>query len=248
MKIPNLYSNRDILLFKECFATEKIHGSSAHLTWIDKKIEFFSGGAKYENFVKLFDVDVLTEKFLKSEVENFIIYGEVYCGKMQGMRETYGDQLKFVVFDVRIGMSWLKVPDAEKFVKRFSLDFVHYVKIETDINVLDAWRDADSVQAIKNGMGQDKKREGIVLRPLIEVRTNNGQRIIAKHKRLEFSEVKTPRKIDSEKLKVLEDARQISEEFVTENRLSNICSHLSKDLSLEDIPLIIKLMVEDVFE
>ena len=31
MHIDNLYKNQDILLFKECYALEKIHGTSAGL-------------------------------------------------------------------------------------------------------------------------------------------------------------------------------------------------------------------------
>lgn len=31
--IENLYKNRRIMLFKECYAMEKIHGTSAHVGW-----------------------------------------------------------------------------------------------------------------------------------------------------------------------------------------------------------------------
>lgn len=30
LHIDNLYKNRDILLFRECWALEKVHGTSAH--------------------------------------------------------------------------------------------------------------------------------------------------------------------------------------------------------------------------
>ena len=31
MHIDNLYKNQEVLLFKECYAMEKIHGTSAHI-------------------------------------------------------------------------------------------------------------------------------------------------------------------------------------------------------------------------
>ena len=64
LKIPNLYKDQTILMFQECYAMEKIHGTSAHISYkplvehrkTDKKhLTFFSGGVKYENFVKLFN-------------------------------------------------------------------------------------------------------------------------------------------------------------------------------------------------
>jgi predicted DNA-binding antitoxin AbrB/MazE fold protein len=85
--------------------------------------------------------------------------------------------------------------------RKFGLDFVHWVEISTDLAEIDAQRDADSVQAIKNGCGAGHHREGIVLRPLMEVTLNNGERVICKHKRDEFGETKTPIPVNKEKQK-----------------------------------------------
>lgn len=35
MHIDNLYKNQDMLIFRECYALEKIHGTSAHVSWKD---------------------------------------------------------------------------------------------------------------------------------------------------------------------------------------------------------------------
>jgi hypothetical protein len=95
-------------------------------------------------------------------------------------------------------------------------------------------------------MGTDKKSEGIVIRPLIELTKNDGGRLIVKHKALEFCETKTPRVVTDEELRVLVQVREIAEEWVTENRLSNILSHIEKELEIQDIPVLIDLMIEDV--
>jgi len=246
--ILNLYKNQDILIFKRCYAMEKIHGSSAHVSWKKDRIpqiSFFSGGEKHENFVKIFDQENLLKKFEEMGCENVVVFGEVYGGKCQKMSNTYGKDMKFIAFDVKIGDVWLTVPDAAQVAASLGLGFVHYVEISTDLAEIDAQRDADSVQAVRNGMGEGHKREGVVLRPLIEVRKNNGERICAKHKRDDFSETKTPRKVTDEELQVLTEANAIADEWVTENRLSHVLQRFP-NCGIQDTGRIIAAMVEDV--
>ena len=90
MHIDNLYKNYDILLFRECYAMEKIHGTSAHIAHKDGKLKFFAGGSTHSNFVELFDEKHLLEKL---NGINVIIYGEAYGGKLQGMSATYGKEI-----------------------------------------------------------------------------------------------------------------------------------------------------------
>lgn len=243
MHIENLYKNQDILLFKECYALEKIHGTSAHISWREGGLHFFPGGENHDRFIDLFDHERLIASM--ANIEAAVIYGEAYGGKQQGMSETYGNSLSFICFEVKIGDNWLAVPQAESFATNRGLDFVHYDKVETGLSVLDALRDAPSVQAARNGIKESKPREGIVLRPIIEVIKNNGARIIAKHKALAFAETKTPREVDTAKAKILEDAEQIAFEWVTENRLANILSRF-EEYGIEDTGTIIGLMIEDI--
>lgn len=245
--IDNLYKNQSILMFKECYVLEKIHGTSTHIRWSDNTINFFNGGLCKQMFVNLFDVKALTQMAKSLDIPKWVIYGEAYGSKLQRMGTTYGDKTQFVAFEVLIGNAWLNVDQAKKFVDNFGLDFVWYTKTTTNVDELNKYRDQPSKQAEKNGMGSDKKSEGIVIRPLIELKKNNGSRIMAKHKALEFSETKTPRIVTDEELKVLSQVKEITEEWVTENRISNILSHIEKDLDIKDIPVIIKLMIEDIF-
>jgi len=241
--INNLYKDTRILqLFRRCFALEKIHGASAHITHKDGHLTFFAGGASYEQFVKLFDEEILKEKLSGL---NVTIYGEAYGGKLQGMSKTYGPELRFIAFDVFINENWLSVPKACKFVTDLGLEFVDFCEIECTIEEVDKQRDRPSVQAIRNGMGEDKEREGIVLRPLEEFTCNNGARLIVKHKNESFSETKTPRKVSPEKLQILTDANAVAEEWVTETRLQHILDKIEKP-SCEEIGLIIKNMLEDI--
>lgn len=244
-KIPNLYKDQTILMFKECWALEKICGTSAHISWSNGRLDFFTNEGQHETLGKLFDIEKLKKEFIEMDCTKVMIIGEFY-GELQGMARTYGKDMKFIAFDVCIDSLWLCVPDAAAFVKEIGLEFVHYQKTMCDVSILNKLRDMPSVQAVRNGIKAQRNSEGIVLRPLIELKRNNGARICAKHKRDDFCERKTRQTIDSAQLKILEDANAIAEEWVTENRLNNVLSHMSEEHEVSDIPDVVKRMIADV--
>jgi len=275
MHIQNLYREQEILMFRECYAMEKIHGTSCNISYDPQtqELRFFSGGESHEKFLKLFNQEELKQKFVNLQLpldRKIVVYGEGAGGKQQGMSHTYGPNLFFIVFDVQVGDLWLDVPKAEKVATDLGLEFVHYVKVPTDLAVLDAWRDAPSVQAIRNGITSvvghnvlevadgvvdhpllgrllnPKKREGIVLRPLVELRKNNGERLICKHKGDDFKETASPRPVvDPSKMKVLEDAQAVADEWVTHTRLLHVLDKLPGHC-MEKMKDIIAAMIEDV--
>jgi hypothetical protein len=263
LHINNLYKDDRIFKFDECYALEKIHGTSAHIKYkpdeTDGNLIFFSGGESTEKFIALFDREKLTmilhNVFIGKEI---IIYGEAYGGKQQGMSATYGKELKFVVFDVRIDGIWQNVPEAYRIASMLGLEFVDYTRISTKLTDIDAERAKPSAQARRNGITEPKEREGIVLRPLEETVDHRGHRIITKHKNDSFKETKTQREVDPERLKVLADANQIADEWVTENRMDHVLQQAASDnenafheggyrpLDITDTGSIVKMMVEDV--
>ena len=264
LHINNLYKEQTILLFKVSYALEKIHGTSAHIYFNPPvtptstgQLTFFAGGESHNNFLSLFNEGELLKAFNDLGVpcdKSVTVYGEAYGGSQQGMSHTYGPNLKFIVFDVQIGDCWLNVPDAEQVAKKLGLEFVHYTKISTDLKSLDTERDACSVQAVRNGVntpeefmsGKGKKREGVVLRPLIELTMNNGERVICKHKGDEFKETATPRPVvDPAKAKLMEDAIAIANEWVTATRLQHVLDKLPGHC-MEKMRDIIAAMQEDV--
>lgn len=246
MHIPNLYKDQTVLMFRECYALQKIHGTSAHIKFEGDSLHFFSGGESHEKFVALFDQESLTEKFKSLGIDNITVYGEAYGGKQQKMSETYGKELKFAAFDVKIGDSWLDVPNAEQIVLDLGLEFVYYEKVSTDLDELNRMRDMDSQQAIRNGVGAGKREEGVVLRPLTELTKNNGSRVICKHKRDDFRETKTPRKVSIEDLQVLSNANEVADEWVTLMRLAHVLDKVEGGAGMENMRNIIFAMVEDV--
>jgi hypothetical protein len=259
LHIANLYASKNILLFKEVFCLEKLHGTSVHLSFDPdlpegQQLVVFPGGIKYDAFVKCLDLESILAKF-KAKGTKATVYGEGYGGSCQKMSDTYGKEIKFCAFDVRVehdGVKrWLEVPRAELFVKDLGLEFVHYKQVPATIEALDAERDAPSEQAIRNCCGNDKIREGIVCRPLLEFSYDGAEesRIICKHKRAEFRETKSVMTLQSEeKKKELDTAALIVDEYVVPMRLEHVLQKMGDPdfLIVERTKEVITNMVEDV--
>ena len=252
-EIENLYKDQTILNMKEVYAMEKIHGTSAHISYKDGKIEFFAGGDDHKGFLEHFDQEDLLKRCEAMGIgdTSMMIYGENYGGKIQGMSKTYGKYKRFVAFEVKIGSYWLNVPKAEAIVLNLGLEFIHYKKVKTTLEILDAERDDVSIQGQRNCM-PDMPREGIVIRPLEEMTMNNGKRLIAKHKSAKFSETASPRNVmDPAKLKLIKDGKEIADEWVTHERLMHVLDGLRvKGISVEmsNTGTVVKDMIEDVLK
>jgi len=246
-KIANLYKQKDVLLFKEGYALEKIDGTSVKINYNIGKLTFLSGCINFVLFKSLFkeqDIkEFLDKHFPNCHVE---IYGEGYGGRIQKMSETYGKDIKAVFFEVVVNGKFLSVPNAEEVVKKMGLEYVFYNRIPFDMVSIDAERESESQQAIRNGCGTGKRREGIILRPLTEMRLNDDSRVIAKYKNEEWRETSSPRVVgDVDKLKILEEANAIAFEWVTTNRLNHVLQNFSNP-DIRDTPNILKSINEDI--
>lgn len=245
LHILNVYADKTIFMFKECFALEKINGSSGHIQYKveTNTIHFHGPGVSNEVFVSLFPTNIKDK--LAEFGTDIIIHGENYGGKMQAMSATYGKAPKFIAFDVLLDGKWQDVPTAEKIVTDLGLEFVYYKKITTDLYNINAERDADSTQAIRNGMGNGHKREGVILRPIVEMSLATGDRVIYKHKRDEFRETASPRIISDDQLQVLKDAEAIALEWVTTTRMQHVLDKIPGH-NTSQLKAIIDAMIEDV--
>lgn len=260
-KITNLQLDHPIFLFKEVYAMEKIHGTSAHITfhrggdgWFYR---VFAGGIKHNDFLFMLNsrynlpqiIENLTAATTGKDINKITIYGEGYGGKCQNMGDTYGP-LNFVAFEVEKDDQWFEVSRAAAFCNILGLPFVFYEKGPATIEWLEAQRDRPSEQAKRNGMGDDKKSEGVVVRAPMELMDVNGGRLIAKFKRADFRETKTARLLTEEDLRILQDAEQIAEEWVVEERLNHVLSALvaqgHHNLTIRDTGLVVAEMIKDV--
>ena len=248
--------------FKEVFAMEKIHGTSSWITFeTNHDLNYHSGAETTDNFKALFDDKHLQDNLMKISIENnwnkIKIHGEAYGGKQQGMSETYGNKLKFIVFDIfvvdnneEIQDKFLNIPEAEKIAIELGLEFVYYKKIKNTPELIEEEAEKESIQAIRNGKGIGKSKEGIVIRPIDETYIL-GKRAIAKYKNKEFWEIKSRRPL-GEVLKILENQDEIINEWLTEMRFQHVLDRVlqmkeKKEFEKKDIKIVIDLMVEDIF-
>ena len=178
MHIDNLYKNNAVLATGPgVYALEKIHGTSAHVSWHPAQgLRFSAGGGKHETFVAMFDAAKLEAAMGETPA---VVFGEYYGGSMNRMSATYGPVAKFVAFDVKIGDVWLSVPAMAEVCAAMGVEVVDWRRVPATVEAVNAERDRDSTQAIRNGMGPGKIREGVVIRPLVEAVDKYGNRIIA---------------------------------------------------------------------
>lgn len=247
LSINNLYKDQTVLSEPECYALEKVHGTSAHVSWNKNVLTFFSGGEKHERFVSIFDLHDLVQRFEAFGSDSVTVYGEAYGGKQQAMSHTYGPDLKFIAFDVKLDGEWLDVPKMAEAASCTGFEVVPWERTTTDLATLDAIRDRSSEVAVRRGCGPDKTREGIVLRPITEVNDRRGNRVIAKHKGDSFKETKTPRKVvDPSEQVLLKEANAIADEWVTEMRLSHVLGKLPEATNIEHTRLVLDAMLADI--
>lgn len=247
LHINNLERDPRILLFRRCYALEKIHGTSAHVTWDGTQLHFHVGGISQNSFIKIFDLEALTAKCKELLTPKTIIFGEAYGGKCQAQAFRYGPTLRFAAFDVKTDDTWMSVPVAAQLCQDLGLEFVAYEEIATDLPELDRVRNQPSKQAIRNGIMTGTVGEGVVLRPLLELDFSGGERVIAKYKTDAFRETMTIRTVGGERQSVLTDAEAIAYEWVTPMRLEHILGKINGEISIQLTGQIVKWMVEDVY-
>jgi len=261
LKIPNLYNDQTILRLKEVWITEKVHGTSAWITYhgdMDRakcRLDYHPGGAEYGRFVKLFDEQTLLDNLHKVfDCKNVRIHGEHYGGKIQKMSETYGKSNAFVVFDFKVSNGSIRDGVFLSFDKvlaigeQVGLEVVDGRIVDCTIEELDKARDEPSVQSVRNGIEDERHREGIVIRPLDEMTLNNGERLITKHKGDAFRETETKRTARKEvDPKEFETAEAITREYVVPMRFAHVIDAFYP-LKIEKTGDIIKAMIADIIE
>ncbi len=253
--IDNLYKNlTEMLMFKQVFALEKVHGTSAHVAFKDGTVGYFSGGCKHDSFVELFDNEAMYAAFMALGYDDVVVYGEACGGKIQKMSHLYGDSIRFIAFDVKVGDTWLNVPNAADVVGKLGLEFVPYVQVDNSLEQLDGLRDAPSALAQRWGT-EGGIREGIVIRTLVEITNSKGQRVMSKHKGAAFSE-HTPKEVDPDKAKLRTTAEEVAHKWVNDMRLAHVMdamdadymlvNKMDKSWAIEDTKGVIQRMIADI--
>lgn len=167
--------------------SEKIDGTNIQIRWDGHKV-WYGGRTErasipshlMNKLIELFgsnDTEQLFEqKFGETEV---ILYGEGYGAKIQ-RGESYRKDVSFILFDVLIGNIWLKRESVEDIARAFGIDVVPIVLIGT---LQDA---VDFVKTHPKSTVGTANMEGVVGRPMVELKDRTGKRVIVKVKVKDF--------------------------------------------------------------
>ena len=177
------------LRFNDWQFTEKIDGTNISVEW-DGHAVSLHGRTERAQIPKHL-LEYLEKTFLTTEAEelfeqtygdkNVILYGEGYGAKIQN-GGNYRSDVSFVLFDVLIGDNWQEREWVEKTAKMFGIDVVPVVfvgSLEEGIDYVMEHHPSTIGTAMM---------EGIVGRPMVEMRDRLGKRIIVKIKWEDFKE------------------------------------------------------------
>lgn len=136
---------------------------------------------KKDNLVKIFNPQ---EMF-----DDICLYGEGYGYKIQnGCKYFSGEkEVSFILFDIKIGNTWLKREDIVKIADQLGIKVVPIMGEGTIQEALEFVEFAQ-YHNFKSKFGNFIP-EGLVIRPKIELKDRRGYRIITKIKTVDFKEV-----------------------------------------------------------
>ena len=130
-------------------------------------------------------VERLIERFLpQSDVLNGVcLYGEGYGAKIQKGGGNYRPDQDFVLFDVLVDEWWLQRENVEDIATKLGIEVVPIIGEGTLHDMVDQTRGRfDSAWG-------PFLAEGIVARPVTELKTRSGHRLITKIKCKDFREI-----------------------------------------------------------
>lgn len=174
--------------------TEKIDGTNVRVIWDGYKVEFRGRTDKADLPKHL--LDRLTEIFGGDEVEELfeqtfgektaVLYGEGYGQKIQKDGEKYiPGGCDFILFDVSVNNVWLNREDVGEISDTFGVESVPVVGIGP---IRDAIAFVKQHPQSMIWGANEHEMEGLVCRPILELKDKRGNRVIVKIKYKDFKE------------------------------------------------------------
>ena len=162
--------------------TEKIDGTNIRIGVQPDKL-LFSGRTDNSQIPSML-LTKLQELFPFEKVKeilpvNTILFGEGYGPKIQN-GHTYCDELNFRLFDVWIGGWWLEWHNVKDVSEKLSILTVPEIGVGSLLQAIDKTK-----RGFKSSIGE-RSAEGMVVRPIIDLYSRKGDRIITKIKTKDF--------------------------------------------------------------
>lgn len=165
--------------------TEKIDGTNIRVIWDCVNVLFAgrTNNAQIPPFLlvklaEMFSNDMFRELYPETSM---VLYGEGYGAKIQKGGGNYiSDGVSFILFDVLIDGLWLERKNVQ--------DIANHLRIDT-APVVGQGSLYDAIKIVQNGFNSHigtQLAEGLVMRPVVELATRSGHRIITKIKHKDF--------------------------------------------------------------
>lgn len=264
--LENIYKVQNIFLEPEVVVTEKIDGTNMRFGLVDNKFHIgtrnrllarvskeeplYDGDSDF-NFVKyLKELNMRNKMFDNFENKDIIFYGEFY-GKGIQKRIHYGEERYFRVFDIRVGEDLVDWETVVKLCQQLRLSTVPVLyKGKPDVKLFESLVTSPSVTAGQQGVGTPHNHEGIIIKPASMHRNKHGDWVMAKFKNPAHEERQSKTLKTSIENVIPTNVQEFVDEFVTENRLEHVLSHLKEQgVHIDDITAtgqVLKEMSKDV--
>lgn len=175
--------------------TEKVDGTNIRVMCPDyredgKQYGITFGGKTDAAQIPAFLVEKLQRRFMTVEQRERLaeifpqgacLYGEGYGARIQKGGGNYRPDQDFVLFDVKVGDWWLERANVEDVAAKLGIDVVPIVGTGTL---------PEMVERARYGLTSEWGNfpaEGIVARPVVELKARSGRRIITKIKTRDFA-------------------------------------------------------------
>ena len=187
----SIYRNKTVEFLKniEWEFTEKIDGTNIRIYWDGHKVSYYGRTDKAQipsqllnRLIELFggneNEEMFEQKFGETPV---MLIGEGYGAKIQKGGGDYRQDNDFILFDVCLNDKYLSRENVKDIANYFNIEVVPTIligKLEDGINY---------VKSMPNSKIGVAKAEGLVARPVFELKDENNKRIIVKIKCCDFA-------------------------------------------------------------
>ncbi len=184
--IPGEYATPELRLLRavEWEWTEKVDGTNIRVGWDGHAIAF--GGRTENSQMPAKLVQVLAQLFSPQRFESVFagtpvtLYGEGYGAKIQKGGGNYRPDQSFVLIDVRIDNRWLRRDDVRDVANKLGIDTVPVIQRGG------LYAACVAVRAGITSTWGPFPAEGLVGRPVVELFSRKGERIMAKIKTRDY--------------------------------------------------------------
>lgn len=184
-----IYRNETIQFLKDIDweFTEKIDGTNIRIYWDGHKVSYYGRTERAQipsqlmnKLIELFGGNVNEEMFEQKFGETpVMLIGEGYGAKIQN-GGNYREDNSFILFDVCINDNYVSRESVKDIADYFNLELIPTIKIGK------LQEGIDYVKSKPKSTIGNADMEGLVARPLIELKDKQGKRIIVKIKVCDF--------------------------------------------------------------